>query len=293
MNIKLEVLFGRLKKDKVMEEKTKKINWYPGHMKVAMRELKMMLSKIDVVVYILDARAPISSINPSLSYLAKGKKILYVINKIDLADKVRVNEILKDFAKKNLSFITMNSTMIGSDKLVKSKIKQLCQDKIEKSQGKLINPIIRAVVVGVPNCGKSTFINSLLRKAKMVTGNRPGVTKIAKLMKIGDNIEIFDTPGTLYPNLQDQTIAKKLFYIGSIKDEIMKDVCPLAEDLLEMINERYPLLLKARYGEDLSLESIAKKRNYLLSKDELDIERTAIAVIDDFRKGRIGKITLD
>ena len=276
-----------------MEERTKKINWYPGHMKVAMRELKMMLSKIDVVIYILDARAPISSINPSLSHLAKGKQILYVINKIDLADKARVNEILKDFARRGLSYVTMNSTTIGNDKLIKSKIKQLCQKKIEKSQGKLISPIIRAVVVGVPNCGKSTFINSLLRKAKMVTGNRPGVTKSAKLMKIGDNIEIFDTPGTLYPNLQDQTVAKKLFFIGSIKDEVMKDICPLAEDLLEMINERYPSLLQARYGGDLSLEGIARRRNYILSKDEFDLERTAMAVIDDFRKGRIGKITLD
>lgn len=276
-----------------MEERTKKINWYPGHMKVAMRELKMMLSKIDVVIYILDARAPISSINPSLSHLAKGKQILYVINKIDLADKARVNEILKDFARRGLSYVTMNSTTIGNDKLIKSKIKQLCQKKIEKSQGKLINPIIRAVVVGVPNCGKSTFINSLLRKAKMVTGNRPGVTKSAKLMKIGDNIEIFDTPGTLYPNLQDQTVAKKLFFIGSIKDEVMKDICPLAEDLLENINERYPSLLQARYGDDLSLEGISRRRNYILSKDEFDLERTAMAVIDDFRKGRIGKITLD
>lgn len=282
-----------MEKERIMEERTKKINWYPGHMKVAMRELKMMLSKIDVVIYILDARAPISSINPSLSHLAKGKQILYVINKIDLADKARVNEILKDFARRGLAYVTMNSTTIGNDKLIKSKIKQLCQKKIEKSQGKLISPVIRAVVVGVPNCGKSTFINSLLRKAKMVTGNRPGVTKSAKLMKIGDNIEIFDTPGTLYPNLQDQTVAKKLFFIGSIKDEVMKDICPLAEDLLEMINERYPSLLQARYGDDLSLEGIARRRNYLLSKDEFDLERTAMAVIDDFRKGRIGKITLD
>lgn len=282
-----------MEKERIMEERTKKINWYPGHMKVAMRELKMMLSKIDVVIYILDARAPISSINPSLSHLAKGKQILYVINKIDLADKARVNEILKDFARRGLSYVTMNSTTIGNDKLIKSKIKQLCQKKIEKSQGKLISPVIRAVVVGVPNCGKSTFINSLLRKAKMVTGNRPGVTKSAKLMKIGDNIEIFDTPGTLYPNLQDQTVAKKLFFIGSIKDEVMKDICPLAEDLLEMINERYPSLLQARYGDDLLLEGIARRRNYILSKDEFDLERTAMAVIDDFRKGRIGKITLD
>ena len=145
----------------------------------------------------------------------------------------------------------------------------------------------------MPNSGKSTLVNNLCGKAKLVTGNRPGVTKMTQWISIGDNIELCDTPGTLYPNLEDQEIAKKLFFIGSIKDEIIEDVSLLSQEFLDMTNEKYKDLLVKRFGENLTLEDIAKKRGYLLSKDEYDIDRTAQAVLDDFRKGRIGRITLD
>ena len=268
------------------------IQWFPGHMKKTLRELKAMLSNIDIVLYLLDGRAPLSSINPSLETLANKKPILYIINKIDLADKNRTLQICREFEKNKKEFVLINSTT-QNDKIIKSKILKICDEKIKKSASKNIKPIIRAVVVGIPNCGKSTFINSLVKKAKLVTGNKPGVTKQVQWIKIGDNIELCDTPGTLYPNLKDQEIAKKLFYIGSVKDEILVDICPLAQDLLNLINQKYPNLYKQRYGDNFTLEDVAKKRNYILSKDTLDIERTANAVIDDFRKGRIGKITLD
>lgn len=269
-----------------------KINWFPGHMAKTFREMRKLLVNIDVVVYVLDSRAPISSVNPSLNKLAQGKKILYVFNKLDMADEKRTKEIAVNFKKADCDYICLNSTMSGSSKLIKQKILNLCKDKLEKFKQKGINTTLRAMIVGVPNSGKSTLVNNLCGKAKAITGNKPGVTKTAQWLSIGDNIELCDTPGTLYPNLENQIIAKKLCIIGSIKDQIFDEV-ELANELINMLIEKYPKEFKERYKSLNTLEDIAKLRNYVLSKNELDIERTALAVIDDFRKCRIGRITLD
>ena len=270
-----------------------KINWFPGHMTKALKEIKQLLNNIDVVVYVLDSRAPISSINPSLNKLSQNKPVLYVFNKTDLADEARVRELAKSFNKENSDYCLINSTMSGAGKTIKQKINMLAKAKIEKFKAKGIKTLVRAIVIGVPNSGKSTLVNNLCGKAKAITGNRPGVTKSVQWLNIGDNVELCDTPGTLYPNLENQTVALKLLVIGSIKDEIIADNCEVACELIKLINEKYPTLIEKRYGEDLSLEGIARKRGYLLSKDEFDLERTANAVIDDFRKGKIGRITLD
>ena len=270
-----------------------KINWFPGHMKKALREISSELARTDIVIYVLDSRAPISSINPSLNRLVGNKPILYVFNKMDLADSERVKFLAKDYKSPNSDYVCLNSTMSGASKVIKGKILQLTKEKIEKGLSKGIKMIIRAIVIGVPNSGKSTLVNNLCGKAKTVTGNRPGVTKTTQWLSIGDNIELCDTPGTLYPNLENQEVAKKLLFIGSIKDEVVVDIVELAEDFLKMASKHYKDLLIKRFGGELSLDAIAKKRGYILSKDELDIERTAQAVLDDFRKGRIGKITLD
>ena len=270
-----------------------KINWFPGHMTKALKEIKRLLVNIDVVVYVLDSRAPISSINPSLNKLSQNKPVLYVFNKTDLADENRVREIAKSYKTDNSDYCLLNSTMSGSSKVIRQKIAALAKAKIEKFKAKGIKIVVRAIVVGVPNSGKSTLVNNLCGKAKAVTGNRPGVTKTAQWVNIGDNIELCDTPGTLYPNLENQEIAKRLLFIGSIKDEIIVDNMELADELIKLVEEKYPGAMKTRFGEDLSLEAIAKKRGFLLSKDEYDLERAATAVIEDFRKGRVGRITLD
>lgn len=262
-------------------------------MSKALREIKQTLSICDVVVYVLDARAPISSVNPSLDKLSQNKPVLYVINKIDMADEKRVKELLPRFKGENMDYVVLNSTASGSSKVIRQKINQLAKTKIDKLKAKGIKAVIRAIVVGVPNSGKSTLTNNLCGKAKTQTGNKPGVTKQVKWLSIGDNIELCDTPGTLYPNLENQDIAKKLLFIGSIKDEVIVENVFLAEDLIELLRKKYPQELNGRYGEFSSLEDIAVKRGFKLSKDEYDIERAANAVIDDFRKGRIGKITLD
>ena len=270
-----------------------KINWFPGHMKKTMAEIKAKLSIVDVVIYLLDSRAPISSINPSLSRLSQNKPVLYVFNKVDIADEGKVRELAKAYKTENSDYVIMNSTLSGSSKIIRQKIILLAKDKIEKFKRKGIKTVVRAIVVGVPNSGKSTLVNNLCGKSKAVTGNRAGVTKMTQWVSIGDNIEICDTPGTLYPNLEDQEVAKKLLFIGSIKDEVVADNIDMAIELISTIEKLYPGLMQGRYGDDLSIEGIAKKRGFILGRGEYDLDRAANAIIDDFRKCRIGKITLD
>ncbi len=268
-----------------------KINWFPGHMHKALKEIEQELKKVDVVIYVLDARIPLSSVNPQLSKITENKPVLYVVNKIDLADEERVKELLGQFRGENRDYIVFNSTAFKSE-LVFDKLKKLCSKKIEKYKAKGIKATIRAMVVGIPNCGKSTLVNNLCKKAKALTGNKAGITKRGQWLSVGDGIEIFDTPGTLYPNIEDQLVAKKLAYVGSVRDEIL-DFVSLFDEFFALLNEKYSNLVENRYKDCKTLEDIAKLRHFIKAGGELDLEKAAYAVFDDFRKNRIGKITLD
>lgn len=269
-----------------------KINWFPGHMNKALKDIGENLKKVDVVTYILDARIPLSSVNPSLDKLTENKPVLYVFNKIDMADETKIKSMLPKFRTQSSDYVLFNSTLSGKTDLILNKIKNLASKKIEKYKAKGVKPTIRTMVVGIPNCGKSTLVNNLCKKAKAITGNKAGVTKHGLWLPVGDCVEIYDTPGTLYPNIADQEVAKKLAYVGSVRDEIL-DFYQLANDLLDLLGKLYPEKLQTRYQEARTLEEIAVLRKYVSNGGELDIERTARSVVDDFRKGRLGKITLD
>lgn len=269
-----------------------KINWFPGHMKKALDEMRAELVKADVVIYVLDSRAPKSCLNPALSKLSNNKPILYILNKIDLTDFNRLEKIANNFKGERSDYLLLNSTQSGVGKEVCDKIRFLCRDKIKKFSDKGINVAVRALVVGVPNCGKSTLVNNLCKKAKAVTGDRPGVTKEKQWFKIGGGVEVCDTPGTLYPDLADQEKAKSLAFIGSIRDEILDEV-EMATELIKRLELLYPNAIAERYKNAKSLEGICKVRAFLLPGGDLDISRAAKAVITDFRSGKLGKIMIE
>ncbi|MCI6542726.1 MAG: ribosome biogenesis GTPase YlqF [Firmicutes bacterium] len=275
-----------------------KINWFPGHMQKALRMMQEEVKNVDALIYVLDGRAPVACLNPEFVSLAKEKPILFVINKIDLADEKKIEKIKQMLKGENNAILELNSTASGAIKSVENALNTLCKKIIEKFKNKGVNYFVRAMVVGVPNSGKSTLVNNLCGNARAITGDKPGVTKGKQWVKLSNNIEILDTPGTLWPNLIDEQNARKLAFIGSIKDEIISSE-ELSLFLIEELCENYPKEFCNRFGveiENLSpveiLEAVAVSRKYLIKGGEIDYERTAKAIIDDFRKGRIGRITL-
>lgn len=275
-----------------------KINWFPGHMQKALRMMESEAKNVDALIYVLDSRAPFACLNPEFVRIIGSKPILYVLNKIDLADEKKIKEIKTKLPGENKLVIELNSTASGAIGLVTSSLNALCKATIEKYKNKGVNYFVRAMVLGVPNCGKSTLVNNLCGSKKAITGNKPGVTKGKQWVKLSNNIEILDTPGTLWPNLIDEGEAKKLAFIGSIKDDVV-EIEQLSLFLLEALLKTYPKELEERFSVQVEnktpleiMEEIAERRKYVVRGGEIDYERTAKAILDDFRKGRIGKITL-
>lgn len=275
-----------------------KINWFPGHMQKALRMMEAEAKNVDALIYVLDSRAPFACLNPEFIRIIGSKPILYVLNKIDLADEKKIKEIKTKLPGENKLVIELNSTASGAIGLVTSSLNALCKATIEKYKNKGVNYFVRAMVLGVPNCGKSTLVNNLCGSKKAITGNKPGVTKGKQWVKLSNNIEILDTPGTLWPNLIDEGEAKKLAFIGSIKDDVV-EIEQLSLFLLEALLKTYPKELEERFSVQVEnktpleiMEEIAERRKYVVRGGEIDYERTAKAILDDFRKGRIGKITL-
>lgn len=275
-----------------------KINWFPGHMKKALEEMQAEVKNVDAVIYVLDARAPKACLNPSFVRIIGTKPILFVLNKCDLADEEKVKEFSQTLRSENIKCLMLNSTASGALNKVTNALNELCKSQIERFKNKGVNYFVRAMVLGVPNSGKSTLVNNLCGSARAVTGNRPGVTKGKQWVKLSNNIEILDTPGTLWPNLEVEETALQLAYIGSIKDDVLQ-IEELVLNLISDLQKLYPNLLEEKYQiEDLQnktpielLDEIAEKKKCLLKGGEIDYERAAKAILDDFRKNRIGKIT--
>lgn len=261
-------------------------------MKKALELMREEVKKVDIILYVLDSRAPKSCFNPSFNEIIGDRPVLYIFNKYDLGDQEKIKNYATVFKTAGSDYLLLNSTQSGAKNLITQKINYLCKDKFGKFEKNGIKTILRAMVVGVPNSGKSTLVNNLCQKAKAVTGNKAGVTKDKQWFRLSDGIEICDTPGTLYPNLSNQENARSLAFIGSIKNEILIET-EIAEELIKRLLKFYPNEFANRYKNAQTLEEIAKSRGYFLGKGEVDIERTAKAVLQDFRDGRIGKMTIE
>lgn len=276
-----------------------KINWFPGHMTKALREMEEEAKNVDMIIYVLDARAPKSCVNPEFIKIIGNKPILYVLNKADMVEEQDLKPFLPYFKKPNTEAVLLDSTKSGAIKQIEPIMIYLCQEKLNKYKQKGFKINLRAMVLGVPNSGKSTLINNLCGSKKTITGNKAGVTRGKQWLALKNGFEVLDTPGTLYPNIMNQQIALNLAFIGSIKNEVV-DINELAIDFLNFCKKHYFNNLQEKYNlQDKTmsalemLDEIATYKHYLLKGAEPDYDRTCMAIIDDFRKGKLGKIILD
>ena len=265
----------------------------------ALKLMKEELKHVDSIIYVLDARAPLSSINNQFEDIIKGKTVLYVLNKCDTVNESDIMAWQKKFIQSGQRCLIYNSTAKGNANKVINALIESNKPIIDRYLNKGVKKTIRAMVVGVPNCGKSTLINNIIGKKRVTTGNRPGVTRGKQWVTVSPQLEILDTPGTLYPDFSNQHKAINLAIIGSIKDDIL-DIRELCEEILKFLSNNYPETLMGRYNlisisDDMNkvMEDIAEKRRYVLKGSEYDIERVARAVVLDFRKQEFGKIILE
>lgn len=272
--------------------------WYPGHMTKAKRMMQENIKLIDLVIELVDARIPLSSRNPDIDELGKGKARLILLNKADLADQKQNKAWTDYFQEKGFFVLAINARTKDGMKAIQTVVTQACKDKIERDRKRgIMNRPVRAMVVGIPNVGKSTFINSYAGKACAKTGNKPGVTKGKQWIKLNKTLELLDTPGILWPKFDDQEVGQKLAMIGSMNDEIL-NIEELAIFLIEFFMNEYAGLLEKRYQIDENeplkiLEQIAEKRKCFLKGEQLDLRKASNLFMDDFRSGRIGHITLE
>lgn len=273
--------------------------WYPGHMTKARRQMQEDIKLIDLVIELVDARIPMSSRNPDIDELGKNKARLILLNKADLADE-RQTEAWTEYFKKYGYFVAKaDSRNKGSMKAITQVIQDACREKTERDRKRgILNRPVRAMIVGIPNVGKSTFINTYAGKACTKTGNKPGVTKGKQWIRLNKSVELLDTPGILWPKFEDQKVGLYLALIGSIKDEIL-NIDELSIALIQILVKEYPGVLKKRYDiqEDVAapeiLQQIAVNRKCVKRGEELDYSKAAALLIEEFRSGRLGKITLE
>lgn len=276
------------------------INWYPGHMKKTKDLLLENLKLVDVIVEILDSRIPKSSKNPELQKIINNKPKIVVLNKVDLSNDEANKEWKKELEKESIKILLVNSLKENETNKVTREIYNVLEERIQLKKAKGVkNPKIRIMIVGIPNVGKSTLINSLAKRKGARTGNRPGVTKGKQWIKINSNIELLDTPGILWPKIDDEQVGINLAITGAIRDEIL-DIETLAIILIEKLLKLDKSILEDRYGitvENKSnleiMEEIAYKRGTILKQGEVDYRRISDLIIDEFRNGTLGRITLE
>ncbi|MEA4988498.1 MAG: ribosome biogenesis GTPase YlqF [Anaerovorax sp.] len=272
------------------------INWYPGHMKKTRELIQENLKAVDTVIEVIDARIPISSRNPIIDELVKSKRRIIILNKSDLADQRATERWISHFKSQGSYVLTMNCMSGGG---VSQLLKLLTTLRDEKNKDAVRKKPLRMMIVGVPNVGKSSLINRLTGKKSAKTGNKPGVTRGKQWLNLGNEMQLLDTPGILWPKFEDPKAGLNLAFCGSIKDEIL-DIATLALELITILCRDYPELLIERYKLErieetplTTMEAIAKKRGFIQSGNRIDYERTGRTVMDEFRSAQIGRITLE
>ncbi len=274
-------------------------NWYPGHMKKAYRAMEEDLKVIDLLIELLDARAPYSTRNPDIDTLGRGKARLILLNKADLADKSMTEEWLNYFKKKSLTVMKLDARSSKDIRPLQAAVEEACKEKRERDRKRgIINRPVRAMVVGIPNVGKSTLINSYAKRAAAKTGNKPGVTKGKQWIRLGQGLELLDTPGILWGRIEDEEAGFRLALLGSMNDEILnrQELCIrfirlMQESHLEALRRAYDIT--GEMGPLEALNSAALKRNALKKGGLPDTDKAVGFILDDFRSGRLGAITLD
>ncbi len=273
--------------------------WYPGHMTKARRMMQENIALIDLLIELTDARAPQAGRNPDIDTLAKGKSRIVVLNKADLADAAATKAWRAHFEEKGFLTADIDSRKGSGVRALKPLIDRACQEKLERNRRRgIVNRPVRAMIAGIPNVGKSTFINSFAGRAAAKTGDKPGVTKGKQWIRLNKNVELLDTPGILWPKFDDREVGMKLALVGSMRDEIT-DRGELAAWLIQYLKSDYPDALKIRYEADEAsdtegvLNQIALRRGCLKAGGGADLEKASKTLIDDFRSGRLGQITLE
>lgn len=273
--------------------------WYPGHMTKARRQMQEDIKLIDLIIELVDARAPLSSRNPDIDELGRNRARMILLNKSDLADPVANKNWMAWFSEQGVEAVEVNAKKGTGLKNIQAAVQKACAEKIERNRKRgILNRPVRTMVVGIPNVGKSTFINSYAGKACAKTGNRPGVTKGKQWIKLNKSLELLDTPGILWPKFEDPETGMRLAFIGSMNDEILYPE-ELAADFISYLRNCYQDVIEEYYQipyqEDpyLLLQEIAKARKCLLKNEQYDTKKAAMMLMDDFRSGKLGRISLE
>ncbi len=286
----------------ILEEqnvKKNKLKWFPGHMKNALEDIEdNKIKLVDAILYVLDARAPFACMNPNVNKIVHGKPVIYVFNKIDLADEKRVLDIQREFSASGKTSIVVSANNNQFRNAVKNALKSVLAEKLARNKDKNINMTYKVLILGVPNTGKSTLINMLCGAKKAITGNIAGVTRVNSWLKIDDMFMMLDTPGVLWPKF-DEGLSKNLAYVGSLSDKEF-DMADLGYELMQIVWDNYPDLIKSRFDVDFEHEEFIElydrfciKRGFIMRGKEIDYTRAGKAFIDEFRAGKLGKITLE
>lgn len=276
------------------------INWFPGHMSKTLREMQNNSKLCDCFVYVLDARCPTSCINPEFVKVCKDKPIIFVLNKADLVEPADIKRFKEYFNSLGHECVSMNATVSGNAKIIVNAIRKVFAERLQKNKERQVTFVLRAMVLGIPNSGKSTIVNNLCNKGRAITGNKAGVTRSKQWIKVGNDIEFMDTPGVLLPNFDDEDKAYNLAFVGSVRDDVLNliDVC---ERLIRKLRVMKTKPLQTKYGvafEEDTLDNdvlklIGKKRGCLVKGGEIDMERATKILLTDFRAGKLGKIILE